>query len=133
VNTIQPWYQPYSPGTADARRLPALTYATIGDRLTQAHVDWAWYSGGWSNADGDIGAPGWTNGTGPLPPTASSTAPCPDSQANPKAVWPLCPDNLFQFHHQALNYFAQFAPGTTARTAHLRDEAEFIAAAQAGC
>ena len=28
-------------------------------------VDWAWYSGGWSNANGDVGAPGWTNGTGP--------------------------------------------------------------------
>jgi acid phosphatase len=132
VNTIQPWYQPYSPGTADAKRLPALTHATIGDRLTQAHLDWAWYSGGWSNADGDVGGPGWTNGSAPLPPTASSTAPCPDSQANPKAVWPVCPDNLFQFHHQALNYFAQFAPGTAARAAHLRDEAEFIADAQAG-
>ena len=51
------------PGTAVARggcrrrRTP-----TIGDRLSGAGVDWAWYSGGWSNANGDIGAPGWTNG-----------------------------------------------------------------------
>jgi phospholipase C len=27
----------------------------------------------------------------------------------------------FQFHHQPFNYFAQFAPGTTARADHLRD------------
>jgi len=27
----------------------------------------------------------------------------------------------FQFHHQPFNYFANFAPGTAARTAHLRD------------
>jgi phospholipase C len=31
------------------------------------------------------------------------------------------PDPNFQFHHQPLNYFAQFAPGTAARAAHLRD------------
>jgi acid phosphatase len=132
VNTIQPWYQPYSPGTLDAKRLPPVSHATIGDRLSEAGVDWAWYSGGWSNADGDIGAPGWTNGTEPLAANASSTAPCPDAQAIAKAVWPVCPDILFQFHHQALNYFSQFAPGTPARAAHLRDEAEFIQAAQAG-
>ena len=65
VNTIQPTYQPFQPGTADARKLPPQTAPTIGDRLSAKGVDWAWYSGGWSNADGDIGAPGWTNGTAP--------------------------------------------------------------------
>src|SRR5215207_8186996 len=44
VNTIQPPYQPYSPGTAPARRLPPQKGATIGDRLSQKGVDWAWYS-----------------------------------------------------------------------------------------
>src|SRR5262249_11662860 len=42
VNTIQPFYQPYSPGTPVARRLPplsSLTNPTIGDRLTAAHID----------------------------------------------------------------------------------------------
>jgi phospholipase C len=115
VNTIQPAYQPYAPGTPPARRLPPLTAPTIGDRLSSANVDWAWYSGGWSNANGDIGAPGWTNGTGPT---------C-GSAANSKAVYPNCPDKLFQYHHQAFNYYAAYAPGTPARAAHLRDEAEF--------
>jgi acid phosphatase len=132
VNTIQPWYQPYSPGTSDASRLPPLAAPTMGEALTQAKVDWAWYSGGWSNANGSVGAAGWTNGTGPLPANANSGAPCPDPHAHPKAVWPNCPDNLFQFHHQAFNYFAAYAPGTRARTDRLRDEAEFIAAAKRG-
>jgi phospholipase C len=129
VNTIQPPYQPYAPGTAPARRLPPQTAPTIGDRLSQAHVSWAWYSGGWSNANGDVGAPGWTNGTAALPPNATSTAPCPDTNALANAVWPNCPDKLFQFHHQPLNYYASFAPDTRARARHLRDEAEFVAAA----
>ena len=132
VNTIQPWFQPYSPGTPDSSRLPPLSTPTIGDRLSAAGIDWAWYSGGWSNANGSVGESGWTNGTGPLPPNTSSAAPCPDPNAMPKAVWPNCTDTLFQFHHQALNYYASLAPGTGARAAHLRDEAEFIAAARNG-
>ena len=40
-------------------------------------------------------------------------------------------DPLFQFHHQPLDYYANFAPGTAGR-AHLKDETDFIAAAQAG-
>lgn len=42
------------------------------------------------------------------------------------------PDRLFQFHHQPFAYFAKYADGTAAKAAHLRDEKEFIAAAQAG-
>ncbi len=122
VNTTQPWYQPYAPGTAAAKRLPPLTNPTIGDRLSAAGVDWAWYSGGWSNANGDVGGPGWTNGSGPG---------CSDPNANASAVYPNCPDKLFQFHHQAFNYYAAYAPGTAARAAHLRDEQEFLAKAAA--
>jgi acid phosphatase len=121
VNTIQPFYQPFAPGTAQALRLPPQTAPTIGDRLSGAGVDWAWYSGGWSNANGDVGGPGWTNGTGPT---------CSDPNALPTAVFPNCPDKLFQFHHQAFNYYASFAPGTAARAAHLRDEQEFLQAAR---
>ncbi|HEY1472744.1 MAG TPA: alkaline phosphatase family protein [Pseudolabrys sp.] len=123
VNTIQPTYQPFSPGTTTPNKLPPLTNPTIGDRLSAAGIDWAWYSGGWSNANGDVGAPGWTNGNGPN---------CSDPNAFLTATYPNCPDLLFQFHHQAFNYFANYAPGTAARTAHLRDEAEFIDAAKKG-
>ena len=121
VNTIQPAYQPFAPGTAAARRLPPQTAATIGDRLSAKGIGWAWYSGGWSNADGDVGGPGWTNGTTP--------GTCTDPETAAGAVWPNCPNALFQYHHQPLNYFAAYAPGTPARQAHLRDEAEFEALA----
>jgi acid phosphatase len=121
VNTIQPFYQPFSPGTPEGRRLPPQTAPTIGDRLSAAGVDWAWYSGGWSNADGDVAGPGWTNGTGQT---------CADANTVSTAVWPNCPDKLFQFHHQPFNYFASYAPGTAARAQHLRDEAEFLALAR---
>jgi acid phosphatase len=123
VNTTQPFYWPYSPGTADARRLSPLANPTIGDRLSAAQVDWAWYSGGWSNANGDVNAPGWTNGNGPT---------CSDPNANLAAPggFPRCTDKLFQYHHQPFNYYVNFAPGTQARTDHLRDEAEFFQTAK---
>jgi phospholipase C len=38
----------------------------------------------------------------------------------------------FQYHHQAFNYYYNYRPGTTARTKHLKDETDFIAAANAG-
>jgi acid phosphatase len=116
VNTSQPWYQPYTPGTADTRRLPPQTQTTIGDELSAANIDWAWYAGGWSNANGDVGAPGWTNGTGPT---------CSDPYHQPASVYPNCPDADFQFHHQPFNYYKNYATGTPARTAHLLDQAVF--------
>jgi acid phosphatase len=131
VNTIQPTYQPFQPGTADTRKLPPQTAPTICDRLSAGHVDWAWYSGGWSNAAGRVNQPGWTNGTQPLPANATSAKPCPDPGAFATATWPYCPDKLFQFHHQPLNYYASFAPGTQMRERHLRDEVEFDSLAAA--
>jgi phospholipase C len=129
VNTTQPTYQPFQPGTAATRQLPPQAAPTIGDRLSARGVGWAWYSGGWSNAAGNVGAPGWTNGSGPAP-TATNPNGCPDPNAFATATWPNCPDKLFQFHHQPLNYYQSFAPGTAARAAHLRDEAEFLALAK---
>jgi phospholipase C len=124
VNTIQPPYQPFSSPTA--LKLPPQQAPTIGDRLSAKGVDWAWYSGGWSNANGNVGGPGWTNGTGPA---------CADPNTLTGAVFPNCPGKLFQFHHQPLNYYASFDPntaaGAAARAAHLRDETEFEAAAAA--
>ncbi len=117
VNTTQPTYEPFAPNTPSYKQLPPLTNPTIGDRLSAAHVDWAWYSGGWSNADGDVGAPGWTNGTTP--------GTCTDPNHNTADTYPYCGDFLFQYHHQPFNYYAAYAPGTQARAKHLRDEAEF--------
>ncbi|MEO5812041.1 MAG: acid phosphatase [Rhodanobacter sp.] len=122
VNTMGPPYAPaFNPDPHDvlladpnsANTLPAQTHLTIGDALSAANVDWAWYAGGWQLAldgkgDGD-----------------------PDT-------FPSVPN--FQPHHQPLNYFRQFAPGTAARERHLRDGGfgetahsnHFLAAIEAG-
>ncbi len=51
VNTIQSVYMPHSPAIADKTKLlPPQTEATIGDRLSDKGVSWAWYSGGWNDA-----------------------------------------------------------------------------------
>jgi acid phosphatase len=113
VNTMQPPYQPT--GTFGAKLIPQ-THTTIGDELSAANVSWSWYAGGWSNADGDVGKPGWTNGAGPT---------CSDPRAAPNPTFPWCPDSSFQFHHQPFNYYASFAPDTPGRT-HLRDEQELV-------
>jgi phospholipase C len=42
------------------------------------------------------------------------------------------PDPLFQFHHQPFAYFANYADGTPGRAAHLKDEADFLAALRDG-
>jgi acid phosphatase len=41
------------------------------------------------------------------------------------------PGPLFQYHHQPLNYFANYAPGQPGR-AHLKDETDFINSARRG-
>jgi phospholipase C len=128
VNTMQPAFQPS--GTFGAK-LPAQTAPTIGDRLNAAGVDWAWYAGGWSNANGDVGKPGYTNGTAP----AATPTGCSDPYVDPGVGhWPRCPNNLFQYHHQPFNYYASFSTetpeGQANRAAHLKDEAEFMQVAQ---
>jgi phospholipase C len=79
VNTMQPSWQPKS---ASGAVLPPQTGTTIGDRLDDAGVDWAWYAGGWSNAAGLVGDPGWTNGAGPT---------CSDPDAMANAFYPIAP------------------------------------------
>jgi acid phosphatase len=122
VNTMGPPYAPaFSRHKDDPRfadpdspnTLPPQTHLSIGDALSNAGVDWAWYAGAWQLAlDG--------HGDG-------------DHKAFPEVP-------NFQAHHQPLNYFRNFAPGTPARQQHLRDAGlggdatsnHFIAAIEAG-
>lgn len=63
VNTVQPPYQPSgiapAPGGnlayADSEKLPLppMSQKTIGDTLTEGHVKWKWYAGGWNRALAD--------------------------------------------------------------------------------
>ncbi|HZS82858.1 MAG TPA: acid phosphatase [Stellaceae bacterium] len=51
VNTIQSVFTPHSAKITDkSRLLPPQTLPTIGDRLSEKNVSWAWYSGGWNAA-----------------------------------------------------------------------------------
>ena len=101
INTMLPPYAPtYSldpakPGYADASNPDTLVpqhHKTIGDMLNGRGVDWAWYAGGWGAAMAGNGE---------------------DKE------FPSRPN--FQPHHQPLNYFAQFGPGTAERAKRLRD------------
>ena len=137
VNTVYGVQWPYMPGTPSNQLMPLLTYDNVGDRLTDAGVDWAYYSGGWANANGYQDMPGWTNGTAPTTLTyttstgtlAENPQGCPDPNAFKTTTWPLCPDADFQFHHQAFNYFYNWSTATAETTQNrmntLRDTVEF--------
>jgi len=109
VNTTQPPYQPSGvpPAAggnldlADPARhtLPPMKEKSVGDTLSAKGVSWAWYSGGWNAALAD----------GRRDPK------------EPRQVIYALKGQAFQPHHQPLNYFARFAPGTPDRAQHLKD------------
>ncbi|HET8899633.1 MAG TPA: acid phosphatase [Rhodanobacteraceae bacterium] len=103
VNTMGPPYapafnkSPENPLYADPRAaytLPPQDHRTIGDSLSDAGIDWAWYAGGWAAALAGQGE-------------------------GEEGEFPESPN--FQPHHQPFNYYARFAPGTAERSRHLRD------------
>ena len=49
VNTAFSVNAPH-PAVPAAQLVPNQTFATIGDRLSEKHISWAWYSGGWNDA-----------------------------------------------------------------------------------
>jgi acid phosphatase len=50
VGTVYPASTPHPASTPAAQILPAQTFPTIGDRLSEKNIDWAWYAGGWNDA-----------------------------------------------------------------------------------
>jgi acid phosphatase len=50
VNTVFPTHPPYPENVPPERRLPPQTAPTIGDRLSERGLSWAWYAGGWNDA-----------------------------------------------------------------------------------
>lgn len=103
INTFGPPYQPgWSTDEKNPQRtdwssgntLPPQEHLTIGDTLSAKGVDWAWYAGAWQMALDGKGDQGLSD------------------------AFPTSPN--FQAHHQPLNYFRHFAPGSTLRK-HIRD------------
>ena len=50
VNTMYTVNTPHPARIAKAHLLPSLTLPTIGDRLDDKGIRWAWYAGGWNDA-----------------------------------------------------------------------------------
>ena len=50
VNTSFSVNHPHPSTTPAANLVPNQTFPTIGDRLSEKNVSWAWYSGGWNDA-----------------------------------------------------------------------------------
>lgn len=81
------------------------TDKTIGDTLSDQHIDWAWYAGAWHTALADgLQAP---------------------DKAREVIYNKAAGSANFQAHHQPFNYFSRFDPttekGQQQRTAHLKD------------
>jgi len=121
VNTSQPPFQPSGippagdrPDYADAAKhpVPPQTAKTIGDTLSAKGVSWAWYAGAWRQALED----------GRRPASEKRAIIYNRTTGSPN----------FQPHHQPLNYYARFAPGTADRERYLKDGDEFIADIAAG-
>ncbi len=117
VNTSQPPYQPSgippaaggSLDFADPARFPAPPFKdkTIGDTLSAKGVSWAWYAGTWNAALAD----------GRQDPKAKRSVIYNRDKGSP----------ILQAHHQPLNYYARFAPGTPDRARHLKDYDDLVA------
>ncbi len=58
VNTMEPIGGPHDPKLDPALLLPVQTLPTIGDRLTEKGIGWAWYAGGWKEAEAGTLRPG---------------------------------------------------------------------------
>jgi phospholipase C len=50
INTCYTVNTPHPASTKPEKLVPQQTNPTIGDRLNDAHLTWAWYSGGWDEA-----------------------------------------------------------------------------------
>lgn len=122
VNTLQPPYEPSGipPAAAKDPRfsdpaqhpLPPQKSETIGDRLSEKGIDWAWYAGAWNDAIED----------GTQSPNAKRDVIYNETAGSPN----------FQPHHQPFNYFEKFAPGTPERERHLKDYRDFVDAIDQG-
>jgi phospholipase C len=93
VNTAFSINRPHPARITDpAQLMPSQTFPTIGDRLSEKNISWAWYAQGWDDALAGH------------------------------------PDPTFAFHHQSFVYFANYADGTKAKAAHLKDTRDFLRA-----
>jgi len=102
IGTLYPSATPHPANVPPEQLVPPQTFPTIGDRLSEQRIDWAWYAEGWDK-----------------------------TLANPTDDAGTDSGTLFQYNHQPFVYFANYNDGAPARS-HLKDEADFVAAVRAG-
>ena len=124
--------------------------STMVAKVTQQNGQWMITSDGQVTPDGYVVNTSYSVNT-PHPANASPSTLIPNqtmptigdelSAANVSWAWYAGgwnnalagkPDPTFQFHHQPFVYFQNYADGTPAKTQHLKDETDFITAAQTG-
>jgi phospholipase C len=118
-NLVPDFFGPVTPSNA-FKLLPSINDSNpnspnyqpnIGDSLDKADISWKWYSGGWDNA----------LAASPSNPSNHNAVPSPDPA-----------DPNFQWHHQPLAYYDNFAPWlpngqrNPLSAAHLQDETNFF-------
>jgi acid phosphatase len=128
VNTMQPPYQPSGnppargdgsgdfADPANATTLPPQSGPTIGDRLSDKNVEWAWYSGAWNAALADGRQP---------PARKRKIIHAPSTPGGG-------PD--FKPEQQPFNFYSRFDPRehVEQRTQHLKDYEQLVSDIAAG-
>jgi hypothetical protein len=94
VNTIQPT-------SSNPMKLPPQSGTTIGDELSAKGRQLGVVLGRLVERRRRRGRRAGRTATGPN---------CSDPDSFPNPAFPYCPNKVFQFHHQPLNYYASFAP-----------------------
>ncbi|MHB1530194.1 MAG: phospholipase C [Acidiferrobacteraceae bacterium] len=112
INDVPPLLGPTDAKPAALRRSPppeAQTFANIGDRMSAAHVSWAWYNEGWNAvkpwAMKRVGGPG-------------------DGSAVIDSSY------IYVAHHNPFQYFPRWFDYV--RDGHMRDTEDFLTDARAG-
>ncbi len=113
INDLPPTQGPIGAGQLRALKLSPppryQTFPTIGDRLNDAHVSWAWYNENWNL----------------VKPWALKTAFGPGDGS---AV--IDTGRLYEAHHNPFQYFPRWSDYV--RTGHMRSSEDFLADAAAG-
>ncbi|HYH20547.1 MAG TPA: alkaline phosphatase family protein [Azospirillum sp.] len=152
INTIGSAQEPISPFLPG--RVPPQTHATIGDRLSDGGIAWAWYAGGWDAARNGLAAQE-LNVYGALAPALTQVENSLKStdarikETEPGSLRTLLEEeyrtlldtrsrivdtiyglrfSLYQFHHNPLAYFKNYGEGTEGRRLHMKDGQDIFTA-----
>ncbi|HEY0836036.1 MAG TPA: alkaline phosphatase family protein [Azospirillum sp.] len=152
INTVGSAQEPISPVLPG--RVPPQTHPTIGDRLSDGGISWAWYAGGWDAAQNGLTAQElnvYSSLAAALTQVETSlkATDARIKETEPGSLRQLLEEeyailrdtrsrivdtiyglrfSLYQFHHNPLAYFKNYDKGTDGRKRHMKDGRDFLAA-----